>query len=261
MNERIFHIDAYNLFDSLPIKDARALYPERLIAATPVELAVALTDASFMFVYRFGAVAFYDVPDERRDAELARLRDAFPFALAEPTHERYDVRVGAAQTRVGLDAVDLADAGLKEVALVAMTVSQSAALEYFERRAGVLLNDSAAILERLAVAGEVPLRSKAMLRFIGAAAATRQNILSNLAIVNPPESTWSSRELQNLHRDLQENFDVETRFKALDRKLTLVQDNIEILADLANSRKAVILEILVIVLIVVEIALGIGTRL
>ncbi len=260
MVARIFHLNAYNLYDSLPVRAVRDLYGSRVQAVSPTEVQIQLGDNSFLYVYRFGAAAFFNVPPDQENAEIARLAGAFPQGVMGPTKESYDVQFGATADRVGLESVELHHTNAAHLGLVAMTLAQSAALEYFEIRAVAMLGDAAKILDRVAEAGTPPFGSKRLVRFIGQAAATRQNIVRNLVIVDPPESTWTSKDLQKLFRDLQQNFDLETRFKALDRNLSLVQDNIEILSDLANSRRAAMLEMLIILLILVEIALGLLGR-
>ena len=62
--------------------------------------------------------------------------------------------------------------------------------------------------------------------------------------------------MQLLFKEAQQCFDIDVRFRALDRKLALVQDNIEILANLVSSRRANILELLIIALIALELVLA-----
>jgi uncharacterized Rmd1/YagE family protein len=137
-----------------------------------------------------------------------------------------------------------------------MCLGQSAGLEYFENKADSMLSDTAVLIEDLARRGRLPLSNRHLLRVIGSTASTRQNILSNLAILDPPAETWKSKELEKLYRELHQNFDLEIRFRSLDRKLSLLQDNIEIIVDLASSQKNTFLEALIVLLIVLEIILA-----
>lgn len=59
---------------------------------------------------------------------------------------------------------------------------------------------------------------------------------------------------------LQENLDITIRFRALEKKLPVVQDNLEILTNLVSSRRANILEMLVVALIILGVVLGITRR-
>ena len=120
-----------------------------------------------------------------------------------------------------------------------------------------MLYDTSNFMQDLSRRGTVPLHTKELVKIIGSTAATRQNIISNVAILDPPEETWKSKELEKMFRELQSNFDIDIRFRTLDRKLTLSQDNIEILADLTASRRTTLLEALVVILIVMEIALAV----
>ena len=77
-----------------------------------------------------------------------------------------------------------------------------------------------------------------------------------MAILDPPDETWKSKELEEIFKELQANFDIEIRFRTLDRKLSLIQDNIEILADFTSNRRTAILEASVVFLIFFEIVLA-----
>jgi uncharacterized Rmd1/YagE family protein len=119
--------------------------------------------------------------------------------------------------------------------------------------------ETSVFMSRLARGG-LAFQTKKILETIGSTAGTRQYIISNLAILDPPDEAWKSKELERLFRELQNNFDIEVRFRALDRKLSLVQSNLELLADLIETRRTNMLELLIVILIVIEIVLAFAKR-
>lgn len=251
-----YSIQAYNLFDSINIKAIRSLLAGKVVGTTPQHMALQYGDQSYLFVFRFGCLVFFNVPPEIVDRETEKLSAALPGRLPYPSTETFTIKVGESPTKVEFEYVELKKPTLDAIRLIGMTVGQSAALEYFELNTDRMVYDTSSFMQDLAKGGSVPLRTKKVLRIIGSTASTRQNIISNLSILDPPDETWKSKELEKLHHELQQNFEIATRFKTLDRKLTLIQDNIEILADLIESRKANILEALIVLLIVMEILLA-----
>ncbi|MCX6106997.1 MAG: RMD1 family protein [Proteobacteria bacterium] len=248
-------LQAYNLYHSIAIKSVRAVLNGRIIDSSPSELQVQYGDDSYLFVYRFGALVFFNMSQEQIDEEMGKIKSVLGPTVVNTTTETFQIQIGT-QDRFDFDFVELREVTPQSLSMVALTVGQSAALETYEINSDSMLRDSADFMQRLEKIGSVPLRAKVLLKFIGSAASTRQSIVSNLAILDPPEETWRSHDMQKLFKEAQQCFDIDVRFRALDRKLTLVQDNIEILANLVSSRRANILEVLIIALIALELILA-----
>lgn len=252
-------MQAINLYDSINIKSARALVSGTVVDTSPQEMVVQYAEDQFLFIYRFGCLVFFNMPEAKIESETRALKTAMGPGVDLPTTETYQVMIGSTN-KVEFEYVELKKIFIDSLRLVAVTVGQSAALEYFEIRAERMLHDMSGEMKRFSQSGRVPLYTKKLLRFIGSTASARQHIISNLAILDPPEETWKSKELEKLHKELQQNFDIDTRFKVLDRKLTLVQDNIEILADLTSKSRTNLLEGLIVVLIVLELVLALLSK-
>ena len=248
-------LQAYNLYHSIAIKSVRAVLNGRIIDSSPSELQIQYGDDSYLFVYRFGALVFFNMSQEQIDEEMGKIQSVLGPTVVNTTTETFQIQIGT-QDRFDFDFVELRKLTPQSLSMVALTVGQSAALETYEINSDSMLRDSANFMQRLEKIGSVPLSAKVLLKFIGSAASTRQSIVSNLAILDPPEETWRSHDMQKLFKEAQQCFDIDVRFRALDRKLTLVQDNIEILANLVSSRRANILEVLIIALIALELILA-----
>jgi required for meiotic nuclear division protein 1 len=247
---------AINLYDSFPIKTVRTLLSGKVIDSSPQELVVQYKEDAYAFIYRFGVIAFFNLSNLEMETEVKKIQASLGAGLDKPTSESYQITTGATSMKVEFETVDLKKFSLDQIRLVAMTVAQSAALEYFELAAERKVADNSSFMVNLAKSGRVPMHSKTLMKIIGSTASTRQHIFSNMSILDPPEETWKSQELEKLYRELQQNFDIEVRFRTLDRKLTLIQDNIEILADLATARRMTFLESSIVILIIVELALA-----
>ena len=103
-----------------------------------------------VYIYPFGAVVFRDVPAAERDAELARLRRARPGLTSATVIEELQRPRGSGQQgdvvggRLTLDKLTPARASV-----IALTVAQSAAMEYYERIVEEMFARTGQIVERL----------------------------------------------------------------------------------------------------------------
>lgn len=250
-------MQAINIYDFIPIKKVRSSLSGKVVNSSPTELQIEYGEKSYLFVFRFGALVAFNLSDEIVQAEIQRITEILGPGLKNPTNETFEVQFGSESDVVEFEQVKLRQFSLSSLRLIAITLGQSATLEYFEINAGRMLQETMDLMQRLSKEGSLPYGSKVLLKFIGSAAATRQNIISNLAILDPPEETWSSKDLQELFGELQQNFDIHIRFRTLDRKLSLVQDNIEILVNMAMARRTALLEFMIVILIVFELGLAI----
>ena len=67
---------------------------------------------------------------------------------------------------------------------------------------------------------------------------------------------WDNEELNLLNRNLKANFDINTRFKDLDYRLQIVEDNLKLFTDVLNVRESSRLEWIIIILILIEILIA-----
>lgn len=243
-----------NLYDSINIKGIRSLLSGKVIHSSPQELQLKYSEESFFFIYQFGCLVFFNMPQELVDQELSKLKAALGSGVGFPTTEMYQVGIGNAH-KVEFEHVEIKKLSLDPLHLIALTLGQSVGLEYFELTIDRMLYETSNFMQNLSEKGRVPLYKRNLVRIIGSTASTRQQIISNLAILDPPEETWKSKELEAFYKELQQNFEIDIRFRTLDRKLTLIQDNIEILSDLVSAQRSAMLETLIAVLIVIELLL------
>lgn len=253
----VFSVEAINLYDSINIKAIRSAMAGKVLNSSPQELQLQYGDNSYCFIYRFGCVVFFNVSNELRSSELGKLKSILGSPVENPTIETFQVVQYDGPPNVEFESVKLKKLSMDQLRIICVTVGQSAALEYFELEADRTLHETSRIMSALAQGARLGVvKTRKLTRIIGATASARQHIINNIAILDPPDETWKSKELEKLFREVQENFDIDMRFRILDRKLSLVQDNIEILADLSNSQRNTILEALIVILIVIELVLA-----
>jgi uncharacterized Rmd1/YagE family protein len=254
LRDHSFHAVAFE--ENQNLKELAAHFPDAKPSAHELRLAVEPHGEAFLFA--FGAVVFHDVPAERRDAELARLHRAHPGLTTQVVREEYMVREDPGVSRVGFDdggtlVVDKMSPGRANV--MALTVAQSAAMEYYERIVESLFARTSALVERLERRGTVPMRVRPLHRFIGEAVAARAEVLEVLHLLDRPDAAWDDPAMSDIYDDLRAEFDLSDRYRALESKLRSVQEALELVLDVVRDRRLVLLEAAIVLLILFEIAL------
>jgi uncharacterized Rmd1/YagE family protein len=240
---------------NLNLKELAGAFPDA--RRTARELWYATPSGGTVFVYPFGAMVLYNVPDAERESHVARLRAARPgltdanaveeLTVREEAVEHPDVRDGA------LVVVRLTFEG---ASVVAMTLAQSAAMDYYERIVDEMFSRSDHLVERLEKEGRVPLTTRPLHRFIGFAIGTRNEVLSILHLLDKPDAVWEDADADLIYRELRAEFDLSDRYLALEHKLRSVQEALELVLDMSRDYRLVLLEISVVLLIVAEIVLS-----
>ena len=79
--------------------------------------------------------------------------------------------------------------------------------------------------------------------------------MATLYLLDKPDETWNDQFLDSLYREAADMFEIRERYKTLDYKLRMIQENLELIADLLQYRNATYLEWTIIILIAAEIVL------
>jgi required for meiotic nuclear division protein 1 len=256
---RVHTFHAVAFVENLSLRDLAALYPQA--KRTTHELCVTRPDGSEMFVYPFGAMVFRNVPTAVRDTEIARLRAAQPKLSTTAIKEEFTVRVDSASPpRVENGVLVLDTLSDERSSVIAMTVAQSAAMEYYEGIVDEMFGRTDRLVERMEERGTVPFGTRPLHRFIGAAIGVRNEVLSVLHLLDKPDETWVDAGIDRIYEELRAEFDLADRYQSLELKLRSIQEALELVLDVARDRRLVLLELAIVLLIVFEIVLAMAER-
>jgi required for meiotic nuclear division protein 1 len=253
MRESRFNAVAF--VENVSLRDWASVFPGG--RRSTHELRSALDGGGEVFAYPFGAVVFRDVPPERREAVIERLRKAYPALSPPATQEQFSSREDPTAKAGVTDGTLVLDQLTEErVGVVAHTVAQSAALEYYERIVEDLFARTDKLVDRLEMRGTVSLRTRPLHRFIGAAVSVRNEVLAVLHLLDKPDETWEDPAMNRIYDELRTEFDLADRFQALELKLRSIQEALELVLDVARDRRLLLLEIAVVLLFCMELVAG-----
>jgi uncharacterized Rmd1/YagE family protein len=254
----VFHALAF--VENLPLKELAAIYPEAQRTAHVLSFALPPAEGDAggtVYVYPFGVMTFRDVSPSRREAEVTRLRSARPVLTDAGAVEDITVCEDPAQkSHVSAGALTIDHLTPERASVVALTVAQSAAMEYYERIVDEMATRTDSIVQGLEARGTVSLRTRPLHRFIGAAIGTRNEVINVLHLLDKPDEAWDDPAMDLIYDELKAEFDLVDRYRSLESKITSVQESLGLVLDVARDRRLVLLETTIVLLIVLEIILA-----
>jgi required for meiotic nuclear division protein 1 len=252
-------VHAYGFAGTLRPKDgAGCIGPSTNVRVTKTLAIANHGDGRWTVVHDFGAVVFFGFDETARAACVKNILDTQGTAEPHPPlidDYLVDVSPGAAPT-ANFDRAIVPELDEATVEIVSLVLAQSVALDYYEEDVTELFKRVAALSTRLADEGKLRQRGRELARFVGNILVTRNQIAMTLSLLDAPTVTWEREASDRLYRAMRTTFEIEDRYRTQNHKLGVIQDNLEIIVDLVQSRRATALEATVVVLILFEIVMG-----
>jgi uncharacterized Rmd1/YagE family protein len=252
-------VEAFAVASTTPIRQVEPYFAagaERL-KVSKTTLVVRYADDAWAVAHDFGVLVFIGVDAAERDHVTRQLVASCEAEPRPPLLETFLVELVPGQPpRARFDRVALPQLDVRSVELVALAVGQSVGMEYYEDNVDGLVSQLERASRHLAEDGKLRDRNRELLRLVGRGMRTRTQVVHTLALLDAPALAWDDEALDRLYRDLRATFAIEDRYRALDQKLSMIQDNLELMVDLAQHKRSVLLEVAVIGLIAAEILLA-----
>lgn len=208
----------------------------------------------YVLAYDFGALVFVGIGPEDEKRLLAAVLAKFPGEPRPPLTESFliEEREGAA-AEVRFDRVVVGGIGIEVIDVVALILAQSVSMDYYARDVEEIEEETDRIAAFVRERGRIPGRVRHLVQFIGLCISTRNDVISTLALFDKPDATWESEPLDRLWEGLYRMLELDDRYRTLEAKLRMFQDNLVVLVDLARQRSGLRLEVAVVLLILFEV--------
>jgi required for meiotic nuclear division protein 1 len=249
-------IEAYQVAESFNIKKLRTDFRAELHIGNNSELFYVFNEVNrYLYVFDYGVVVFANYDDLEKSAFLRFIKEYSEKWLDNDLTEFYRIEIDEKTLKpfVKNDFVQVIDITPSLMRIVMLNTGQSVALEYYEMLTDDLLNSMKTYTNQLELKGKLSVSKTALLKYIGKVLNVKNSIVDNLYILDDPNLTWEDEELNRLNHSLKANFDTNARFKDLDYRLQIVENNLKIFTDVLNHRESKYLEWIVIILIFIEI--------
>ncbi len=245
---------AFQVAKQIQMREFRKAFATPMLAGDSAEAVYAYGAQGHFAVFEYGAVAFAELDGLEQSKILGFLEPFCLDPLSERLSEVLDVEVHTGQAKVGHTSVTVPDLNLETVRILMTYVAQSVALDFFAAQAQNLLAESKVLSLNLEKKGRIGLTGDQLVRYIARSMNLKHTIVGSLYILDSPDETWENQELDRLDRALKRTFDIQTRYRSIAEDIQMAQENLDLLRELSQNRKSTLLEWIIILLIMVEVA-------
>lgn len=156
--------------------------------------------------------------------------------------------------RLDIITLDSEDSQIKLA--ISYGLAQSIKLEAFEEAIQETIRANNKLPEEIATRGEISLSRRSIFKRIGEIFIARSSINLNIEYLDAPEFFWRNPGLEPYYIMTKKYLDIPSRVMALNQKLDLLQELLDILNGQVQHKYSSLLESIIIVLIVVEILIS-----
>jgi uncharacterized Rmd1/YagE family protein len=185
--------------------------------------------------------------------QLARLvGQPYPKRETEETRLRVDP---AAEDRVEGGEIVLREVTAESLQVIADVLAKSVVLGYYEASLRSVFDAVEPFALGLKGGGRATPKDRDLLRYIGDTLLTQHKMVGRVEVGEKPDVLWELSGRNRLFSRLEDEYELQERKLALDRKLDLISRTVETLVDLLQNKRALRVEWYIVILIVIEILL------
>ena len=224
-----------------------------IVSAVP--LAVRTGETGVAVVFRYGVAVFIGLSPEEEAAFLLKISTRVMGRLGIAEEERVHVEIaGGADDQVSAGGpISLGDMSLPRMLIVADVLAKSVALASDERDLTKVFGVIEPFAVELATRGRTRRNRTEILKLIGNALLVQHRVSGRVAVAEKPDALWDRPDLERLYARLEDEYELKERVETLDRKVAVIAETAETLADIIDTRRALRLELIVVILIAIEI--------
>jgi uncharacterized Rmd1/YagE family protein len=229
-------------------------------ALSAVPLALRTGQDGIAVLFRYGVVVFFNMSVEEEAAFMERLSPRIEGRLSPAEEESATVQLlGETNDQVAAGGpIQVRDMSMARLLVVSDVLAKSVVLAHDEREVAKVFETIDPFVRELASFGRLFRNRRGILKLIGEALLVQHNVSGRVAIADKPDVLWDRPDLERLYARLEDEYELVQRVDTLNRKLEVVAETANTLADIIDTRRSLRLEIIVVLLIAIEIVIGIS---
>lgn len=247
-----FKFRAIYLAPELVINKVKDVLKYKLVQEKRERLVYEAAHKKYIFIYSFGAVVFYDV-EENIQSEIINTLKLFDMGKVKNEISEEYLVIEHSKNSVEFNNIRLKSIDMDKLKLIALILAQSVALENYEHQVEKIIDSFSALNKQLKDKGKLKVSDKELMKIIGTNSSIIEMIISKLALLEKPASTWENEENASLFNRLHLMFEIEERFGHIEYKLDFIESNSELMLDMIANRRAAMLELVIIGLFVIDL--------
>ena len=226
-------------------------------ALSAIPLAIRVSKTGIAVLFRYGVAVLIGLSPEDEIGFLEKLKPRIGGKLARVEEETAIVALASEaedQVQAG-GPIQLRDMLPEKLLVIADVLAKSVVLAHDEREVEKVFEIIEPFAKELADHGRTRRDRKGVLQLIGSALLVQHRVSGRVAIAEKPDALWDRPDLERLYARLEDEYELKERVDTLSRKLAVVSETANTLADIIDTRRSLRLEIIIVVLIAFEIVI------
>ena len=247
-------LSAFLVANQLDIKGIKAFLDIKPQADSSSEIFYAFGPEKFQYFFNFGVIVFAGYSEDELKWAIKAVQAYQRNPVTNWLRDDHEICVKEGSTIVfNYDELILDKIDGKVIRIAMFNLAQSVALDHYHAVTENLLTELKSFANQLELTGKLKISRKNMMRFLGRALNTQNEIAENIYIFDAPDQVWDDEYLDKLYQGLMKHFDLRVRFSEIEYTLKIINDNLSIFREIINQRESSMLELIIIVLILVEV--------
>jgi uncharacterized Rmd1/YagE family protein len=208
-----------------------------------------------IFYFPYGSIVCWGFTEEEEKDILSSLKEFEKEPNAKPELDEFTFTFGET-IKIEEDEITLHNKSILTKLAISHGLAQSVKLTIFEELIQKTIDNTKQLPIDLVRKGKIKLSRKEISKKMGEIFIERSFINLHSEILETPEFFWDYPELEPFYRRTAHYLDVNKRVEALNKRLNVVHELIEILSSELNHQYSSRLELTIILLILVDVILA-----
>jgi uncharacterized Rmd1/YagE family protein len=209
----------------------------------------------FVTLFRYGVAVTVGLTPQEEDEVVRDLRPRLIRPVVPSEEETVLLEIGPDKENQVLPGgpITLKSVTPEHLVVIADALSKSVVLARDEREVAAVFELVEPFARQLAENGRAAAGRRAILKLIGSTLLVRHRVSGRFAVADKPDVLWDRFDLERLYARLEDEYELKERADALSRKLAVIAETAEVLADIIDTKRSLRLEIIIVILIAVEL--------
>lgn len=222
------------------------------------------TKRNDIFIFHYGCVVFWGLKCDEEQQIIEQIKSFAVDPLLHIESDRFIYHYGertemVTHDRFNVDIIILESDNIQLKLAISYGLAQSVQLEFYETEVQKTIDQNAHFPQQLAQRGTIKLSQKNISKRMGEIFMARSLINLGSDYLEDPEYFWEHPSLESYYTMSKKFLDIPRRVSALNQKLNVLYELFEMLTSQLQHQHSNLLEVIIIVLILTEIAISLFT--
>ncbi len=224
------------------------------LAASPLAVSAGVQGMAVLF--RFGVVVMFGLSSVEEAAFLSGLAPCIIEPFRDLEVEEVTIRIEPdGDESVASSSTVLQNLDITKLQIIADALAKSVVLGHYETTLKESFDRIEPLASKLQLGKSYMRQGHNLLSHIGDVLMIQVRMVGRVEVSEKPELLWDLPQYERLYADLEDNYELRERHRAIERKLELVSRTAETLFDLTHNKRSLRVEWYIVFLIVFEIFL------